>query len=272
MYDEPSRAYDSWGATMLAPLEVREAAPLEVVGTIVWDYEVEMDPSVDVGSLKRKMRNLGRKMKKGLAPVARVLRRTAAATANLVMPGSGKVVNAALGGKAKTKTEQMVAVAKALRPALQPAAMVTRAPTAPVMRQRTPARALTRPASNVTKLMQGARASSPASQTPAMRTMSVTTPPAKPGGWTPLKIGGVAVGSVAAVGAAVYLLRKRSDGGIAGVIQGNTAPVLHRDGTVTYWSVYEQRWVRSGGVPDRELAVMNRAEREKVQRHMERHR
>lgn len=42
----------------------------------------------------------------------------------------------------------------------------------------------------------------------------------------------------------------------------------HRDGTVTYWSVYRQCWVeRAESVPDRELAAMDERERERVQRH-----
>jgi hypothetical protein len=41
---------------------------------------------------------------------------------------------------------------------------------------------------------------------------------------------------------------------------------LHRDGTVTYWSVYEQCWRRMpiARIPERELAAMERAARERV--------
>lgn len=43
----------------------------------------------------------------------------------------------------------------------------------------------------------------------------------------------------------------------------------HRDGTVTYWSVYRQCWVsRAADVPDRELAAMSSDERERVLRHL----
>lgn len=43
----------------------------------------------------------------------------------------------------------------------------------------------------------------------------------------------------------------------------------HRDGTVTYWSIYDQVWVsRASNVPDQELAAMSSAERERVQRHL----
>ena len=43
----------------------------------------------------------------------------------------------------------------------------------------------------------------------------------------------------------------------------------HRDGTVTYWSVYQGHWVRRAtSIPDQELAAMNKAEREKVMRHL----
>jgi len=42
---------------------------------------------------------------------------------------------------------------------------------------------------------------------------------------------------------------------------------VHRDGTVTYWSVYEQCWhPRAEVVPDRELAAMSAAERKRVTR------
>lgn len=41
----------------------------------------------------------------------------------------------------------------------------------------------------------------------------------------------------------------------------------HRDGTVTYWSVYSQTWQRSSRVSDAELAAMSHDERERVLRH-----
>lgn len=45
--------------------------------------------------------------------------------------------------------------------------------------------------------------------------------------------------------------------------------ICHRDGRVSYWSVYEQCWVEKAcQIPDRELAVMNRTERWKVQRNL----
>jgi ribosomal protein L32E len=43
-------------------------------------------------------------------------------------------------------------------------------------------------------------------------------------------------------------------------------PKFHRDGSVTYWSVYDQAWRRSWSVPDRELAAMPEAERRKIQK------
>lgn len=50
------------------------------------------------------------------------------------------------------------------------------------------------------------------------------------------------------------------------------APVCHRDGTVSYWSVYDQSWrVRVAHVPDRELAAMPDRERQRVIRHAEEH-
>lgn len=40
---------------------------------------------------------------------------------------------------------------------------------------------------------------------------------------------------------------------------------VHRDGTVTYWSVYEQVWNhRAEVVPDRELAAMSGDERKRI--------
>jgi hypothetical protein len=44
----------------------------------------------------------------------------------------------------------------------------------------------------------------------------------------------------------------------------------HKDGTVTYWSVYTQSWAeRQTWVPDNELAAMNEVERNRVIRHLE---
>lgn len=63
-------------------------------------------------------------------------------------------------------------------------------------------------------------------------------------------------------------------------VQGATVPgteinamsiktTYHRDGTVTYWSVYNQVWVRrASSVPNKELAAMSGNERERVQRHL----
>lgn len=49
-------------------------------------------------------------------------------------------------------------------------------------------------------------------------------------------------------------------------------PKLHKDGTVTYWSVYAQIWERRvAHVPDRELAAMETRDRERVQRHLQKH-
>lgn len=50
----------------------------------------------------------------------------------------------------------------------------------------------------------------------------------------------------------------------------NLNTTCHRDGTVTYWSVYEERWRRRiAHIPDRELAAMGEAERVRVMRHLE---
>lgn len=43
----------------------------------------------------------------------------------------------------------------------------------------------------------------------------------------------------------------------------------HRDGTVTYWSVYQQQWIRKASeVSDDELAAMSAQERDKVIHHL----
>jgi len=48
--------------------------------------------------------------------------------------------------------------------------------------------------------------------------------------------------------------------------------ILHRDGTITYWSVYEQIWRRSHRMPsDRELAAMPAHDRDRVVAHIEKH-
>jgi len=45
-------------------------------------------------------------------------------------------------------------------------------------------------------------------------------------------------------------------------------PSLHPDGTVTYWSVFEQRWIRTDVIPDREFAAMLMDECERVFDHV----
>lgn len=49
--------------------------------------------------------------------------------------------------------------------------------------------------------------------------------------------------------------------------QQTTKPRCHADGTVTYWSVYEQQWRTAYRVPDQELAAMQEQERRRVQAH-----
>ena len=45
---------------------------------------------------------------------------------------------------------------------------------------------------------------------------------------------------------------------------------LHKDSTVTYWSIYEQVWCeRVQWIPDNELAAMSEPERTKVRKHLE---
>lgn len=41
----------------------------------------------------------------------------------------------------------------------------------------------------------------------------------------------------------------------------------HRDGSITYWSVYEQQIQRVRWIPDRELAACSPAERDRIIRH-----
>jgi len=51
----------------------------------------------------------------------------------------------------------------------------------------------------------------------------------------------------------------------------NYRTVYHRDGSVTYWSVYRQQWVRrTDWVPMSELAAMTRDERNRVIKHLAR--
>jgi hypothetical protein len=43
----------------------------------------------------------------------------------------------------------------------------------------------------------------------------------------------------------------------------------HRDGSITYWSVYNQQWVRKVFfVPVRELAAMSHEEVDRVRKHL----
>lgn len=45
--------------------------------------------------------------------------------------------------------------------------------------------------------------------------------------------------------------------------------ILHKDGTVTYWSVYSQVWERRVlSVPDEEYAAMPEKERNAIIRHL----
>ena len=46
---------------------------------------------------------------------------------------------------------------------------------------------------------------------------------------------------------------------------------LHRDGSITFWSVYDLRWTRSASVSDRELAAMHESDRKRCQRQMARY-
>ena len=49
----------------------------------------------------------------------------------------------------------------------------------------------------------------------------------------------------------------------------STKTKFHRDGTITYWSVYRQQWVERSPVadiPDRELAAWSASERKRAER------
>lgn len=47
------------------------------------------------------------------------------------------------------------------------------------------------------------------------------------------------------------------------------APKMHRDGTVTYWSVYQQVWIEQAHtIPDDELAAMSAPTRNQVISHL----
>jgi hypothetical protein len=51
--------------------------------------------------------------------------------------------------------------------------------------------------------------------------------------------------------------------------KGPYDPTYHRDGTVTYWSVYHQRWVhRSRSISDEELAAAG-DDRARIMRHLQ---
>ena len=45
--------------------------------------------------------------------------------------------------------------------------------------------------------------------------------------------------------------------------------ICHRDGTVSYWSVFQQAWkTRQERIPSQELAAMGEKERRRVMRHL----
>ena len=46
-------------------------------------------------------------------------------------------------------------------------------------------------------------------------------------------------------------------------------PILHRDGTISYFSIYSQTWrERVVAIPDEELAAMTAPDRERVGSHL----
>lgn len=50
-------------------------------------------------------------------------------------------------------------------------------------------------------------------------------------------------------------------------VKENLSNTYHRDGTVSYWSVYNQQWQRKCIVPNAELAAMNEGERRRILQH-----
>lgn len=62
----------------------------------------------------------------------------------------------------------------------------------------------------------------------------------------------------------------RDNGAKGGRPRNNRTPRCHRDGTVSYWSVYRQSFVsRADGISDEELAAMNQDDRERVIAHLQ---
>lgn len=44
---------------------------------------------------------------------------------------------------------------------------------------------------------------------------------------------------------------------------------FHRDGTITYWSVYQQVWVRrASSISDRDLAAISEPECNRIRKHL----
>lgn len=51
-------------------------------------------------------------------------------------------------------------------------------------------------------------------------------------------------------------------------VKGPYSPTLHRDGSVTYWSVYRQQWVRGRSLPDEDYAAQGIEDRDRIMRHL----
>ena len=49
--------------------------------------------------------------------------------------------------------------------------------------------------------------------------------------------------------------------------KGRYSATFHRDGTVTYWSVYLQQWVRSSSISDEEIVAQG-DDRARIIRHL----
>jgi len=52
----------------------------------------------------------------------------------------------------------------------------------------------------------------------------------------------------------------------------NIDTVFHRDGYITFWAVYEQRWVRTNDPCPREWAAITSRERAMWEKHFSKHR
>lgn len=73
---------------------------------------------------------------------------------------------------------------------------------------------------------------------------------------------------MSSVAATYHIMSKPDDTwNVSPKIKPDYVPTKHRDGSVSYWSVYRQVWVRTAclsTVPDEELAAMGPDRRKKI--------